>query len=650
MSFLPLVRIWIWVSVLASAAGWLLSALGQLNRTGYAIFAGVVVAGLWVWRKALGGAEAYKLFNWRKLRARFRRWLPASFAGLAFLVFLGAALYPPTTHEGLTCRVPRVLHWLAEGHWHWIHTPNARLNDRPCGLEWLAAPLLLFTRSDRGLFLINFIPLLLLPGLIFSVFTRLGVRSRVAWHWMWLLPTGYNFLLQSGSLGNDTTPAFYALAAVDFGLRAWTSRRPADLWLSFLSAAFLTATKVSNLPLLLPWAVVVFPLLPLLLRRPAATLALVVLAASVSFLPTAALNTHYGGDWSGLAVEHSVIEMKHPLVGIWGNALLLLKNLAPPIFPLAGWWNQSALTLLPHSLVAPMVANFEPGFHTVGELPIEDGAGLGFGVSMLLIVSAVAAWLVRPASPARWAASRSVPTWLRRLVLVAPWISLLAYFVKAAMMDLPRHLSAYYPLLFPLLLVGAEQAVIVRRRWWRVLAAGVVLLAVPVVVLTPGRPLWPAQTILSRLAAWKPNQRLLQRALTVYSVYGVRSDPLANVRALLPQGLKLVGFMGTPDDIDISLWRPFGSRRVEHILLSDSPEQIRQRHIQYAVVGEVNLLENNTTLAEWQQRTGAELVATAIATTTVFQGPRHWYVVRFAPSPLPPGWSADIPVRNNRFP
>ena len=57
----------------------------------------------------------------------------------------------------------------------------------------------------------------------------------------------------------------------------------------------------------------------------------------------------------------------------------------------------------------------------------------------------------------------------------------------------------------------------------------------------------------------KPDQRLLQRALTVYSVYGVRWDPLANVRELLPQGLKVVGFMGTADDIDISLWRPLGT-------------------------------------------------------------------------------------------
>jgi hypothetical protein len=342
--------------------------------------------------------------------------------------------------------------------------------------------------------------------------------------------------------------------------------------------------------------------------------------------------------------------------------LLLLKNLAPPIFPLAGWWNQSALTVLPHGMVAPMVANFEPGFHTVGELPTEDGAGLGFGVSMLVLISVVAGWIVgRPRAragaqplgcssagvgrstrqslamgrnggvlqPEGCAPVPALPVIWRWLVLVAPWISLLAYFVKAAMMDLPRHLSAYYPLLLPLLLVGAGQAEIVQRCWWRTLAWGVMLLAVPVVMLVPGRPLWPAETILSRLTAWRPDQRLLQRALMVYSVYNVRSDPLASIRGLLPQGLEVVGFMGTADDLDISLWRPFGSRRVEHILLSELPAEIRQRHIEYAVVGEVNLLENNTTLAEWQKRTGAELIATATATTTVFQGQRHWYVVRF---------------------
>ena len=221
MSFLPLVRLWLWVSTLATVAGWLLSALGELNRVGYLVVCAVVAIGLWLGRKTLGWKAPASGCNWQRTRRRFSRWLPGCFAALALLVLLGGALYAPTTHTAMTYRTPRVLNWLSAEHWHWIHTANYRMNNRACGLEWLTAPLLLFTKSDRSLFLINFVSFLLLPGLIFSVFTRLGVRRRVAWHWMWLLPTGYNFLLQAGSLSNDTFPTVYALAALDFGLRAW---------------------------------------------------------------------------------------------------------------------------------------------------------------------------------------------------------------------------------------------------------------------------------------------------------------------------------------------------------------------------------------------------------------------------------------------
>ena len=630
MSFLPLVRIWLWVSVLASVAGWLLSALGQLNEAGYAVFGAVGAVGLWFGRQPLGLTSPRGRGSWTKVRARFRRWLPGAFVVLAFLVLLGGALYPPTNHTAMTYRTPRVLHWLAEGHWHWIHTPNYRMNNRCCGFEWLTAPVLLFTGSDRSLFLINFISFLLLPGLTFSVFTRLGVRPLVAWHWMWLLPTGYSFLLQAGSIGNDTFPTVYALAAVDFGLRAWASRRPADLWYSLLAAALLTGAKASNLPLLLPWAVAICALWPLFTRRPVVSLLMVLLAAVVSALPTIALNIRYCGDWSGLALERAGMSMKNPFVGIWGNALLLLSNnFVPTFFPFAGWWNRSALTVLPHALTGPMLANFEAGFVGLGEMPTEDWVGLGFGLSVLLAAALLASLRGGAGANKGWVGNRLIPRAVRWGVLVSPWLSLLVYGMKSGMVTPARLISPYYPLLFPLLLVGARQAVIVRRRWWRVMVWCVLLLAVPVVVLTPGRPLWPAQTILGRLAAVKPGQPLIARALAVYSVYGVRSDPLAHVRALLPKGLSRVGFMGGADDIDISLWRPFGSRRVEHILPSDSLEQIQQRHVQYAVVSEAPLLDEHSTLAAWQERTRAEVVGTVTATMTVVQGPRPWYIVRF---------------------
>jgi hypothetical protein len=456
----------------------------------------------------------------------------------------------------------------------------------------------------------------------------------------------------------------YALAAVDFGLRAWKTQwvgrvtpcAPAevplpnsagrglpalpDLWHSILAAALLTGAKASNLPLLLPWAILIFPLVPLLRRKLAATALVILLAAAVSFLPTAILNVQHLGDWSGLSIERTGMDMKNPFVGVWGNALLLLLgNFTPPLFPFAGWWNEHALVLLPHFISTPMIANFEPGFLWLGELPTEDWAGIGFGLSVLLAVSVATACRGRAGSPlpaadtkvrrARSDAPYRFNSEFRRLILIAPWIALLAYTMKSGMVTPARLIAPYYILLLPLLLVGAGQSQIIRRNWWRVLTVGVLILAFVVLVLTPDRPLWPAKTILSGLAARHPNQHLISRALDVYTVYAKRSDPLADVRALLRPDVKTVGFIGAEDDCDISLWLPLGSRRVEHFLLSDPPERFRQEHIEYVIVGGLNLQLRRMKLDAWLQRTGAELVASTNATLKVSEGPQPWFVVRF---------------------
>lgn len=637
MSLLPLVRIWIWISVLAAAAGWILSAMGQLNRVGYLVFFGVSIAVFLFGRRRLGWSPGRWSLNPKKLRRRFCRAWPLCFAVLSVLIFLGAVLYPPSNHTALSYRTPRVLHWLAEGRWHWIHTPDYRMNNRACGIEWLSAPLLLFLRSDRPIVLLNFIPFLLLPGLIFNVCTRLGVKGRVAWNWMWLLPTGYNFLLQAGSAGNDTFPTVYALAAIDFGCRAWSSRRLSDLWMSGLAAALLVGAKASNLPLLLPWGLLILPLLPLVKKRPIATIAIVVVAALVSFLPTAILNIIYVHDWSGLRLEHTGMDMKTPFVGVWGNVFLfLLENFVPPFFPLAGWWNQHALTVLPRAIVAPLVTNFENGFHILGELPTEDASGIGFGVSVLVGASLLGAPWYRRRVESKLGENdmpqiaRAIPLWGRRCALLGPWIALLAYCIKSGMVTGARLISPYYPLLLPLILKACGSAGVVRSRWWRIIVWCNFLLAVPVLVLTPGRPLWPARTVLARLHFSHPGNHAFARALEVYSTYADRWDSLPKVRELLPPGLRVVGFMGTEDDIDISIWRPFGSRRVCHVLLADSAQEIRQRQIRYIVVGGFNLTQHGERLEEWLARTPGELVGTVTATQKVVEGPQPWYVVRLS--------------------
>jgi hypothetical protein len=258
---------------------------------------------------------------------------------------------------------------------------------------------------------------------------------------------------------------------------------------------------------------------------------------------------------------------------------------------------------------------------------------------MLILVTVLAClWpgkRARPADckrvPEENGSRKGLPGWLRWGVLLACWGSLLAYCVKSGMVTGARLISPYYPLLLPLLLLFGRQEELTRRRWWRLLVWGVLLLALPVVILTPARPLWPARTILSRLRVSHPGSHAIERALNVYTVYAERPDPLAAVRALLPQDLTTVGFLADGDDIDISFWRPLFTRRVAHVLLGDSADAIRQRQIQYIVVGGAYLDSEHATLAEWMDRVGADLVGQTVAILKVTEGPQPWYVVRLRP-------------------
>ena len=151
-----------------------------------------------------------------------------------------------------------------------------------------------------------------------------------------------------------------------------------------------------------------------------------------------------------------------------------------------------------------------------------------------------------------------------------------------------------------------------KKAWWQRFAVAVFLIAGALLILSPSRPLWPANSVLGRV---QTAHRLVARAKTVYSVYSQRNDGFAPARDFLPPGLKVVGFMSF-DDPEASLWRPFGSRRVEHIKVADTAEDLKRRGIEYALINSFNvrvLLEGRPVvgfLADQPQRpTSADLSA-----------------------------------------
>ena len=126
---MPAIAIWVWFCAFLNCAGWALSALHELNAGGYAVALLVWFAVWIIWRKKTS-TRLLPQIRWQKIRRRFRRPFPLAFLVLAAMALLGGVLYPPGNYDALAYRLPRVLHWLATGHWHWIHTVFERVNTR----------------------------------------------------------------------------------------------------------------------------------------------------------------------------------------------------------------------------------------------------------------------------------------------------------------------------------------------------------------------------------------------------------------------------------------------------------------------------------------------------------------------------------------
>ena len=621
------IDLWIWLCVVLNAGGWLLSAFGALNRTGYIAVAILTVIGAAVWWKA-----NRPVFHTGIRCRRFRRIFPLAFAILAAMAILGGILHGPANYDALAYRTPRVLHWLAEGKWHWIHTDFQRLNTRSNGIEWLTAPLLLFTGTDRLFFLINACSFLLLPGICFRLLANLGVRKRVAWHWMWILPTGYCYILQAGSIANDLFGATLAFAAFDYALRARRERSATLACLAVLAAALMTSGKAFNILLLLPWGLAMFPNATIMLRRPLLGFGTGVLALTISIVPTSILNHVNCGDWKGLNAEPVNLSTASPAFHIGINAILIpLHHLNPPVNPLAGTWNKWTEKTLPQSWKETIAQSFEPSVITfkLGEMQMEETAGLGFGIALLLLAVLIGKHNLRT-PPLRSLFGKLLRP--ENLIPAGAAFSALYFLAQSGLGCPSRYLASFYLLLLAPVLRLPRAATLAKRRWWRSLALLSFAMAALLLILTPPRPLWPATTILKAMKADQSDSPLLKRVWTVYSVYGIRSDGFQPVKAILPENLDTIGFV-TFDDPETSLWKPFGARRVRHVTRADTPQSLQRIGVEFVLVsGYIIDLQHKSTIDEWLLRYNAEIVTTMDLTLRATRGSTPWHLVKLRPA------------------
>ena len=572
-----------------TASSWLLSWVNQFSPLGFSVAtcATLFVAFPWILKSFPKTLQTVRWHSWMRYPHRLWRrpsllqFLPFWFFLFAGLAFVGGSFYPPTLYDALTYRLPRVLAWWMENHWFWIPTPNDRQNFSAPGFEWATAPLFLIFRTDRLLFLPNIFGYLLLPGLFFSAARSFGLPSKMSWIGMWFLPLGYCFVCQAASIGNDHYGAVFALSTLALAgqMKKYPSVQTA-FW-PILAAALLTNVKASNVALA---PCLLTPLIGKIFRlftsKPLPMLAITIFALIVSFLPTAILNQHNAGHWSGS--RSSNLKIKEPIPGLIGNLCQVSQdNLAPPLLPPAMGINRWLQRVVEPSSFVRWIHTGFPRF-TIGyrELLQEEMAGIG-PFHFLLFLFALLLVVARPVR----LASSATPDIL--FIGISSLAALLALFTQLGTESTARVIVPFYPPLFLLALSLLPH----RNTYHPILVLWVTLAGIsvlPLSVLNPSRPKIPASWILAsveHISALSPSS--IDRIRLVYQVYASRNDPFHSLKKYIPENVRLVGLINNGDDNETSLWRPYGHRRVLSVfedtanpkVFPDTEAWIARRHI-----------------------------------------------------------------------
>jgi hypothetical protein len=344
------------------------------------------------------------------------------------------------------------------------------------------------------------------------------------------------------------------------------------------------------------------------------------------------LNWRHCGDWTGARAEYAWTLPPRADKAIQHNlGLFASQNLLPPINPFVGRINDWVEQHLSESWKLDMdgFAEGKRRAYAVRELPGEEHAGLGAGVTWTVFVG-----LALGVGTGRWRRWFSDPLSRnpRTLHIVAGLAAFGAFFVKSAIQTNGRILAPFYVWLWPTL-VGLSCPRWLDRPPGRWVQRLLVFTAFAVVVLSPSRPLWPAETLLN---AFSPSPgSALERASTVYRIYRQRAEALAPLRDLVPDGEPVLGFI-TGNEAETSLWKPYGRRRVVHVSPKDSRPKLDRLGIRWIVVDLSRFQTGDTPpLDVWLTQIQGKQVVRETLQLLASRPPQDYAVIQLSPAVIP---------------
>ena len=283
-------------------------------------------------------------------------------------------------------------------------------------------------------------------------------------------------------------------------------------------------------------------------------------------------------------------------------------------------------------LVIALSKSFEGGFQdlAIRELPQEESAGLGFGLTILSLLALFAAigarpWKITPQSPALGIA------WLATLVSILIYSSKMAIgcparIILPALMFLIAGFSAL-----------PNQCWLVRSRVWRWTAFFAIGSSLLVLILTPSRPLFPQGLMVTLAQRLSLPSSLTERIFNVYDTYGRRARVFSPLLTAVPHSTRVLGYTGGVA-LEAALWKPYGDRSIIFVPPSDLLENPQCPYPEL-LIASAYTIKKSTGLEplEWINKTGALIVAQKEIIFLVRIGPELFYLLKLPSSePAPP--------------
>jgi len=497
----------------------------------------------WASIPLLAGCGWHVARNWTRTKADERQ---ALLDDLRFppvllligLVSLAGILYLPAVLDSVSYRIPRMLIWLQEGSVVYVDNPDARLNFMTPVWGFANSPLYLIS-GFRLLWLGGLISWILLYLSMVLVAVNLGAERSLA-RWLALIPTAsVGFVLQASSTMNDVWAAALIAMSLVFILHFEKQREFRDILASGIALALAANTKPHFAVLALPWVLwaIFSSSKPLAKVRWKWALPAAVIAVICSPVPTFLSNYAHYGSATGPAGDGG-FSLGPPWSNIWmGGVMMVWSVFQPPVNPFARQTEEFADSFIHRIGLHDLPSRFNL---TCREVPVVDGASLGFVTALAIGIGTVIALRKY----------RGMPLW-PFLSALAGMAGIAIVMVQVVPSTLGRSFLGFLVLMIPLGIAGLVQ---LPRRW--IIGASVcsILASLAPLVLSPGRPLWPARTI----SRFYPS---LSSYLDPYLAFQERATAGRSLVAKIPPQVHEVGIMANGDQNLIHLWGTRSSKR-----------------------------------------------------------------------------------------